>query len=103
MYPGLTVKWNPGDKTVDVPTDTYRQGCVVDAEDGLTAANKIGFPVMIKASEGGGGKGIRKSNSADGFANLFRQVREQYLLIGFWIFKEAGALFPVNLYPYMSF
>jgi biotin carboxylase len=29
---------------------------------------------MIKASEGGGGKGIRKSESADDFANLFRQV-----------------------------
>lgn len=30
---------------------------------------------MVKASEGGGGKGIRKVNSADDFPNLFRQVR----------------------------
>lgn len=29
---------------------------------------------MVKASEGGGGKGIRKVNSADDFPNLFRQV-----------------------------
>jgi len=29
---------------------------------------------MIKASEGGGGKGIRKVNNADDFPNLFRQV-----------------------------
>jgi biotin carboxylase len=29
---------------------------------------------MIKASEGGGGYGIRISESADDFANLFRQV-----------------------------
>ena len=29
---------------------------------------------MIKASEGGGGKGIRKSISRDDFENLFRQV-----------------------------
>lgn len=39
------------------------------------AAEKIGYPVMVKASEGGGGKGIRKVNCADDFPNLFRQVR----------------------------
>jgi len=30
---------------------------------------------MVKASEGGGGKGIRKVNGAEDFPNLFRQVR----------------------------
>lgn len=34
---------------------------------------------MIKASEGGGGKGIRKVNNADDFPNLFRQVTLFYL------------------------
>lgn len=38
------------------------------------AAEEVGYPVMIKASEGGGGKGIRKVNSADDFPSLFRQV-----------------------------
>lgn len=32
---------------------------------------------MIKASEGGGGKGIRKSMSKDDFENLFRQVIDE--------------------------
>ncbi|ODN03712.1 Acetyl-CoA carboxylase 2 [Orchesella cincta] len=38
---------------------------------------KIGFPVMIKASEGGGGKGIRKAETMDDFSNLFRQVQSE--------------------------
>ena len=75
---GLTIDWDPEDlkkgKVVTVPDDIYQKGCVHTAEEGLAAAQKIGFPVMIKASEGGGGKGIRKSLSADDFPNLFRQV-----------------------------
>ena len=57
-----------------VPDDIYRKGCVTDVDEGLSAAKKIGFPIMIKASEGGGGKGIRKSTSVEDFPNLFRQV-----------------------------
>ncbi|KAG8521239.1 Acetyl-CoA carboxylase 2 [Galemys pyrenaicus] len=41
------------------------------------AAEKIGFPLMIKASEGGGGKGIRKAKSAEDFPILFRQVQSE--------------------------
>ena len=40
----------------------------------IQAARTIGYPVMIKASEGGGGKGIRKATSDDEFTNFFRQV-----------------------------
>ena len=62
-------------KTVVVPSELYRRGCTLDVEEGLKAAQNIGFPVMIKASEGGGGKGIRKAESAEDFSTLFRQVR----------------------------
>lgn len=62
-------------KTVVVPSELYRRGCTLDVEEGLKAAQTIGFPVMIKASEGGGGKGIRKAESAEDFSTLFRQVR----------------------------
>ena len=57
-----------------IPYETFEKGCVKDADEGLRTAKRIGFPVMIKASEGGGGKGIRKATSADDFPNLFRQV-----------------------------
>lgn len=46
----------------------------------LKAAEEVGYPVMIKASEGGGGKGIRKVNNADDFPNLFRQVEYKLFL-----------------------
>uniref|UniRef100_A0A2K6UBF6 acetyl-CoA carboxylase n=1 Tax=Saimiri boliviensis boliviensis TaxID=39432 RepID=A0A2K6UBF6_SAIBB len=75
---GLTVEWTEDDlqqgKRISVPEDVYDQGCVKDVDEGLEAAEKIGFPLMIKASEGGGGKGIRKAESAEDFPILFRQV-----------------------------
>ena len=43
-------------------------------DEAITAAKKIGFPVMVKASEGGGGKGIRMSASEDELRTHFVQV-----------------------------
>uniref|UniRef100_A0A2K6MJP4 acetyl-CoA carboxylase n=1 Tax=Rhinopithecus bieti TaxID=61621 RepID=A0A2K6MJP4_RHIBE len=78
---GLTVEWTEDDlqqgKIISVPEDVYDQGCVKDVDEGLEAAEKIGFPLMIKASEGGGGKGIRKAESAEDFPILFRQVQSE--------------------------
>ncbi|KAJ6219257.1 hypothetical protein RDWZM_005069 [Blomia tropicalis] len=68
--------WEEG-KTFKIPQELYLKGCVSDVNDGLIAAQKIGFPVMIKASEGGGGKGIRKSESPDDFPQCFRQVQNE--------------------------
>ncbi|KAK3859492.1 hypothetical protein Pcinc_034403 [Petrolisthes cinctipes] len=60
-----------------IPHELYKQGCVETVEEALTSAQKIGFPVMIKASEGGGGKGIRKAETEDNFPALFRQVQAE--------------------------
>ncbi|XP_049512514.1 acetyl-CoA carboxylase-like isoform X3 [Dermacentor silvarum] len=68
--------YNPK-KPLKIKPELYRKGCVTGVDDGLEAAQRIGFPVMIKASEGGGGKGIRKSESANDFPQCFRQVQSE--------------------------
>nr|XP_046243287.1 acetyl-CoA carboxylase isoform X2 [Scatophagus argus] len=78
---GLRVDWAEEDQklgnVISVPPEVYTKGCVQDVEDGLAGAERIGYPVVIKASEGGGGKGIRKVESSDDFPGSFRQVQTE--------------------------
>ncbi|XP_072271466.1 acetyl-CoA carboxylase 2 isoform X2 [Pyxicephalus adspersus] len=78
---GLVLECNTEDKqqqsNICVPPDVYDRGCVKDVDEGLESAERIGYPVMIKASEGGGGKGIRMAERAEDFPNLFRQVQTE--------------------------
>ncbi|NWH79008.1 ACACB carboxylase, partial [Piaya cayana] len=73
---GLVAQWSEEDqehqKTISIPLETYAQGCVKDVEEGLEVAKRIGYPLMIKAAEGGGGKGIRKVEAAEEFGACFR-------------------------------
>ena len=61
-------------KHITVPESVYKKGCVTTVEEAIKSAAQIGYPVMIKASEGGGGKGIRKVESPEEFHAVFRQV-----------------------------
>ncbi|MBC8844512.1 acetyl-CoA carboxylase biotin carboxylase subunit, partial [Escherichia coli] len=48
-----------------VPIVPGSQGIVKDVEDGKKIAKKIGYPVIIKATAGGGGKGIRVAENEE--------------------------------------
>ena len=50
---------------------------VCHAKDGLEEAGKIGYPVMIKAALGGGGKGMRVSDSPEEFERCFRTAQKE--------------------------
>ncbi|MGH8801823.1 MAG: ATP-grasp domain-containing protein, partial [Casimicrobiaceae bacterium] len=54
-------------------------GPVEDVEEALDFAKKIGFPVIIKAAAGGGGKGMRVARDADDFARSFQLARSEAL------------------------
>ena len=59
---------------VTVPDKAYDAACIHSWEEGLESSQRIGFPVMIKASEGGGGKGIRKVDDPEKFKGAFEAV-----------------------------
>lgn len=50
---------------------------VFDAEKGIAEADKIGYPVMVKASSGGGGKGMRIVKDRKGFEFLFNMAQRE--------------------------
>ena len=74
------IGWNGDHINIDYRKDglteeTYAKANVLTSADALACADRIGYPVMIKASEGGGGKGIRKVYESNGVEEAFRQVQ----------------------------
>src|SRR6266550_3270878 len=66
-------------KQQGVPTVPGSPGPVDSLEDGQQVAGEIGFPVIIKAAAGGGGKGMRVANDADQFAQSFTLAKQEAL------------------------
>lgn len=48
-------------------------------EEGIKLANKIGYPILLKAVAGGGGKGMRKILSENDFSSSFEAVKREAL------------------------
>ena len=64
-------------ETGAIPPELFRKAMVTTEEECIAAAERIGYPVMLKASEGGGGKGIRMSKDAAEFSFPFVQVTNE--------------------------
>ena len=64
-------------KKFGVPVVPGSDGPVADVKTGLALAKKMGFPVMIKASAGGGGKGMRVAHNELSFHNAFEMARSE--------------------------
>jgi acetyl-CoA carboxylase biotin carboxylase subunit len=52
---------------------------IQNVEDGIAAAKNIGFPVLMKAAAGGGGKGMRKILSEDEFKPAYEAIKREAL------------------------
>jgi acetyl-CoA carboxylase biotin carboxylase subunit len=62
---------------VGVPTVPGSADVITDPEQALEVAGTIGFPVMIKASAGGGGKGMRVAHDAASFPRLLQGAQNE--------------------------
>ncbi len=64
-------------KEAGIPVVPGTDSPVYEEAEALEAAKIIGFPVMIKASAGGGGKGMRLAWNSQEFPGLFRAAKQE--------------------------
>lgn len=60
-----------------VPVVPGSNGAVKSLDDARSIALEIGFPILIKASAGGGGRGMRVANMIDEFDNAFETAKSE--------------------------
>ncbi|CEN62479.1 Putative Acetyl-/propionyl-coenzyme A carboxylase alpha chain [Aspergillus calidoustus] len=77
-----------------VPIVPGSQGLVTSEEEAVTIAQSLGFPVMLKATAGGGGMGLLTCNTEKEVRDSFQTVQSR----GEALFKNAG-LFIERYYP----
>ncbi len=64
-------------KAAGVPTLPGSEGILSSAEEAVELASQVGLPVMLKASAGGGGRGMRIVRTAEELPNLFAQASSE--------------------------
>ncbi len=67
-------------KSAGVPVVPGSDGSIKNLDEATQIANKIGYPIMIKASSGGGGKGIRLVNAPEELEEAYEIVKQEALL-----------------------
>ena len=60
-----------------IPCVPGSDGDVTTAEEALAIGKKIGYPVLVKAASGGGGRGMKLANSADDMVNAWQTARSE--------------------------
>jgi len=78
----------------DVPIVPGTKGLVNSEDEAVSEANKLSYPVMLKATAGGGGMGLLTCNDDAGVRKSFKTVQSR----GETLFKNAG-LFIEKFYP----
>ncbi len=66
-------------KSVGVPVIPGSEGVVNTVDEALRVAESVGFPVMLKASAGGGGRGMRLANTASELDEAFHTAQSEAL------------------------
>ncbi len=69
-------------RSAKVPTISGSDGALENSREAATVAKKLGYPVMLKASAGGGGRGMRIAHNAKELQEAFASAQQ-----------EAGAAF----------
>jgi acetyl-CoA carboxylase biotin carboxylase subunit len=64
-------------KAAGVPTVPGSNGLCNSEEDAVEVAKQVGFPIMIKATAGGGGRGMRLAMKEEEFLTLMRQASQE--------------------------
>jgi acetyl-CoA carboxylase biotin carboxylase subunit len=64
-------------KAAGVPTVPGTDGLVDDIQEAIRTANEIGYPVMVKATAGGGGRGMRVAVNDEDLERAIRQAQNE--------------------------
>ena len=80
-----TLAWSGDDVCIEydecengeIPHDIYDKACLHNVSEAVACFERINAPIMLKASWGGGGKGIRMVKHVDEVPNAFKQVQAE--------------------------
>src|ERR1043165_3197531 len=87
-------------KKAGVPTPPGSEGALVNEQDALSVAKRIGYPVMIKAVAGGGGRGMRPAHNdislVKGYHTARTEAEKAFGNSGVYIENRMENLHPVE-------